>query len=466
MTGGRAGSETDHRHDRRLGKLFIDTGRAGDEDAASAILRELRLQLILGAGVARSETLQAAAATIVAAGVRAFPAGINLVLAEDGPVRINQGGDSLATLLADLGAEVGELEPNLPSAVIGAEEDSLQVPIEVAVRAVPRGWAGGVVPAADQPPPIGSGALGATVAASLAVSELFHAVHGLQPLAAHRPTGLSLWRPDLDWIDPGAEGPDLEDLPRRLWLLGLGHLGQATAWLLGLLPWAVPEQLVVFLQDYDTISAENFVTSLYASPSDEGEMKTRRVAAALETLGHRTRLIERRFDGVQQRQPRDHDEPDCAISGFDTAAARRPLDQAGFPHLVDAGIGAGAGNFTQFNIHRLGGTRHSREIFDVPVRDRTARLIDDVEFYRRRAQADGHTCGAMQMAGQAVGTSFVGVMAAAVSLSELLRPLHGGPEFDVLAGDLRDPGALQVALRNAHPVRVPDSTPGRRPADS
>ena len=73
------------------------------------------------------------------------------------------------------------------------------------------------------------------------------------PAAGRRALGLSLWRPgpEADWLQPDESEPPLTYLPSRLWLIGLGHLGQAYLWGLGLLPYKDPADVALVLQDID-----------------------------------------------------------------------------------------------------------------------------------------------------------------------------------------------------------------------
>jgi len=50
---------------------------------------------------------------------------------------------------------------------------------------------------------------------------------------AHQPAGLAFFK---RWIDADPSEPALSLLPSQLWLIGLGHFGQAYLWALGLLP--------------------------------------------------------------------------------------------------------------------------------------------------------------------------------------------------------------------------------------
>ncbi len=89
------------------------------------------------------------------------------------------------------------------------------------------------------------------LAGGIAVSECFQHCGGSVE-AGRREAGLSLWAPNTPWMEPAAAGPPLEYLPDRLWLLGLGHLGQANAWTLGMLPYATGAARF-FLLDTDEI---------------------------------------------------------------------------------------------------------------------------------------------------------------------------------------------------------------------
>ncbi|MGH2973616.1 MAG: hypothetical protein ACRDLL_01930 [Solirubrobacterales bacterium] len=441
----------------RLGKLFVDRGDVSDLLAADERLRKTPLQLVCGSGIGQSETQQITASAIVAMGVRAFPAGVHFVtdVGSEGALVNWACAQTLGEVLSGEGAEAADYSPDLPSVFLGRSPTEPRS-TRLAALAVPRGWAGGVVPVGWAPiPEYRPGILGAVVAAAMAVSEIFHAFHDLDPRAARRAAGFSLWRPDSAWTSPDALGPRLELLPYELWLLGLGHLGQALAWLLRALPWGSPSQALMYLQDFDTVEIENIGTSLLSRDCDRGRLKTRRVAEALEEVGLRTRLVERRFDGHQRRQL---NEPASAIVGLDKPETRRPLDSVGWSHLIDAGIGAGAETFTQFVVHRLGGERSSEEIFAIGHRDERERLITNVEGYRA---AELDQCGTLTMAGQAVGTSFVGGITAAVSLAELIRPLHEGPSLEIVSGDLTRPKPLEVSIRELEPGRMPTHAEAR-----
>jgi hypothetical protein len=428
----------------RLAKAFIDLGRDQSAEAANERLWRTPLQVVLAADVEESETLQVVALLAVDVGLRAFPAGVRVVLGRDGLTRTPAAGrhEVLSDALASIGADTSHgFDPALPTVVVGnaAPELASGVP---GVRAVPRGWAGGCVPLGFALPESRAGVLGAVVAAGVSVSEVFLAVHELESRAAVRACGLSTWHLGLDWTESAAVGPELSVLPGDVWLIGLGHLGQASAWLLRALPYASPAEITVALQDIDRVAIENVGTSLLATPTVVSRRKTRVVDAALSSSGFDTLLIERKMDEHQRYQP---GEPRFALAGLDSKPARRPLSGVGWDLLIDAGIGAGADDFTQIIVQRLSAERTSQDVFAGD---------DDEEVVAVPEDADD-PCGVVQAAGEAVGTAFVGVVTAALSIAEAIRPLHGGPAHDVVVVDLRDPAGLRLAVADESSVQWP-----------
>ena len=83
-------------------------------------------------------------------------------------------------------------------------------------------------------------------------------------------------------IIPAADEPQLAYLPSRLWLIGLGHLGQAYLWGLGLLPFPAPSDLTLVLQDTDIITPSTESTSVPSDATLLGQKKARAMAAWAE----------------------------------------------------------------------------------------------------------------------------------------------------------------------------------------
>jgi len=136
---------------------------------------------------------------------------------------------------------------------------------------------------------------------------------------------------------------------RALWLVGLGHLGQAYAWTIGFL---TPGSRPVFLQDVDLVTESTLSTSMVSHVSDQGQEKTRVVAHWLDARGYRIALVERRFDEAQRARP---EEPNTALFGVDNATARRGIEAAGFRLVIDAGLGSGFNDFRALRVRTFPG---------------------------------------------------------------------------------------------------------------
>ena len=204
--------------------------------------------------------------------------------------------------------------------------------------------------------------LSGMLAAGLAVNEAFLFVNGGMPAAGRRALGLSLWRPgpEADWLQPDESEPPLTYLPSRLWLIGLGHLGQAYLWGLGLLPDQDPADVALVLQDIDVIAESTESTSIITDAAMIGQKKTRAMAAWAERRGFATSLQERMFAADFTRQA---EEPAVALCGLDNGAGRQALDQVGFDFVVEAGLGRGHRDFRAMRLHVLPGRRAAADIW-------------------------------------------------------------------------------------------------------
>lgn len=252
-------------------------------------------------------------------------------------------------------------------------------------------------------------ALAPMLAGALAVSEAFFYIQGQTPIAGRRPVGLSLWRPDAaDWLTFEEGGPPLQFLPSNLWLIGLGHLGQAFIWALMLLPYASPEELSLVFQDIDTITASTESTSVLSDSSMIGIKKTRAMAEWAESRGFSTAIVERFFDANFKRAETD---PAVALCGLDNAMGRLALDGAGFPLVIEAGLGRNHRNFQTIRLHTLPGNRTAAEIWSAPDEEGDA-LTTQPSYEKLLEEGRLDQCGVTLLAGKAVGAPFVGATAA------------------------------------------------------
>ena len=243
----------------------------------------------------------------------------------------------------------------------------------------------------------------------------------------------------MPWRDATASGPVIERLPAALWLIGLGNLGQAYLWTLGMLPYAAPGAVQLVLQDDDTLAPSNDSTSLLTNRTLMGIRKTRAMADWAELRGFKTTIVERQFK-ADFRVHRD--EPSFALCGVDNELARSSLEDVGFAKVIEAGLGGGTDDFLGFRTHVFPGMRKARDVWKQAETNRAIRT--DLPAYEKLATSGLDQCGLTQLAGRTVGAPFVGAVAAAVVIGETLRLVNGAHGYDLVDGHLRDLKHLAV----------------------
>ena len=424
----------------RLAKLVLDRGDVASVEEAENRLRSLSVQFHIDAEQAHAYHQQATLLTAVACARRVFLGGVFVSGALDAPLVVPMSdAATLGEAVHELGGAIEVGGEAVPLVYIGGPARR-RAP-RFAVRTVGIGWRGGILPAystvVEQVRP--AMPLAAAIAGAFAVNEAFLAVNGRAPFAGKRSVGLSLWSPaPARWLDDDG-APELAYLPSKLWLIGLGHLGQAYLWNLGLLPYSDPAQVELLLQDDDRASASTWSTSILTAPPDKkkpsivGVRKTRLMAAWAERRGFRSTICERRFNA---RVHREDYEPAVALCGVDNPAARRALDKVGFEFVVSAGLGNGYRDFQTLRIHTLPAERDAEKIWPDVI---SAPRPEGASAYQPMIEAGTiDSCGATLLAGVAVGSPFVGLVAGALAIAEVLRLLHGGVLNSVVDLDLVD----------------------------
>lgn len=439
----------------RLVKHAIDSGTTASVAEAEALFRGYRLAVELDPGAASNPSHQAALLTTVALARRVFLGGVTVAGPLNKPlIHKMPFGRTLADAVQALGGTIDDVDDEVPAVVIGGRARDRRRGF--CVRTVVAGWRGGILPVHSELHPNGDGAmpLSGMLAAGLAVNEAFLHVNGGVPAAGRRAVGLSLWRPgsDVDWLQLDESEPKLTYLPSHLWLIGLGHLGQAYLWGLGLLPYRDPAEVTLVLQDIDVITESTESTSILTDAVMVGEKKTRAMASWAERRGFKTSLNERMFAADFKRQAK---EPAVALCGLDNGAGRRALDQVGFDLIVEAGLGHGHRDFRSMRLHVLPGHRPA---IDIWKQTREGEKLEGRPAYAKLI-ADGvlDRCGMTLLAGKAVGAPFVGSVAATLALSEVLRLLHSGPVHQMIDLDLL---SLDQRVASLHPSDFSRLNPG------
>jgi hypothetical protein len=417
----------------RLVKQALDSGACASIAEAEALFGRYRLHIAIPDD-ASNPAHQAALLTCVALARRVCLGGVTVDGAVDVPLAVPMPlGTSLGNAVTTLGGVVAGTTPDTPTVTIGTTPQDRREGFHV--RTTYSGWRGGIVPAHAAVNPAGSTPmpLAPMLSAALAVNEAFLFMSTGGSSWGRRVTGMSLWdlRPDVDWLAASPSERELAYLPSNLWLVGLGHLGQAYLWALGLLPFPDPSKLQLVLQDTDTITPSTESTSILSDAQSIGLKKTRAMAAWSDRRGFSTAIHERLFDATFRRQP---DEPAIALCGIDNAVGRNALDKVGFDLVVEAGLGRGHRDFRTMRLHTLPGSRPAAALWR--GHDRSEDVARQRAYQRLMREGLLDRCGVTLLAGKSVGAPFVGAAAATLVLADVLRLLHGGPIHQMVDLDL------------------------------
>nr|WP_298681677.1 hypothetical protein [uncultured Dongia sp.] len=431
-----------HETMHRTAKYFMDNGRAKTADEAVALLKSYGLNIAVGPEIQSNAAAQIALLTLVNLARRTFLGGVSVVgLGEAKTLVALSAQPTLASAVLELGGLIaGRLSAAWPTALIG----SATAPVETAApvwRLTWQGWRAGVVPARegwrlsdDETCP-----LAPALAAAICTAEAFSFHSGDDALSGKRGAGLSLWQPGVDWKSVDSTEAPITFLPAKLWLIGLGNLGQSYAWLLGCFPY--PERVAeIMLQDFDVLGDSNDSTSVLTYGKFLGRRKTRWTSAWMETRGFNTVIDEHRFGAWTKRQA---DEPGVALCGVDKPHPRGALEQAGFDLVVEAGLGAGPQSFRSFAIHTFPGPRRAADLWPTTL-VLSQPTVSEMPAYKDLATKGLDKCGLAQLASRTVGVPFVGLIAGSLAIAEVLRRLNGGAGYGVIAGSTLSLGDVEA----------------------
>ena len=420
----------EHTELHRTAKYFMDNGRAKTHEEALKLLQRFGLTIQVGPEITSSRAHQAALLSLVNLASRTLLAGVEVIGIPEDTISVSSLAQSKSLMDAVLefgGMLASEPHPKWPNAIIGTVTPSNILTWQVTWE----GWRGGVVPLAQHRrlKEDDTMALAPILAAAVCAAEVFAWHAEDHAMAGRRDHGLSLWQPGSYWLTSDSTEPNIAFLPSRLWLIGLGNLGQAYSWLLAALPYCDPANVQFVLQDFDKISPSNKSTSLLSFERDVGRQKARVLAEWFERRGFKT-VIEERYFGEWTR--RNINEPGVALCSVDNALARSALEDAGFDFIVEAGLGAGPAAFRSISVHTFPGSSSAKEIWSNPS-DHGTENPEHMPAYQKLKSLGMDECGLTQLATRTVGVPFVGLIAACLVVSELLRRLHGNEGMDFAA---------------------------------
>jgi molybdopterin/thiamine biosynthesis adenylyltransferase len=301
---------------------------------------------------------------------------------------------------------------------------------EWAVRPWWDGWKVGLRPMGDdQPLGLGSNVLAGIAAGALAVSEAFKRALG-DPRAGREASSLSIWDPVRN------SNPENKEvyLPKALWALGLGNLGQAYLWTFGLLPFKEPRQVELLLQDFDYVHPSNYGTSVLTEHGDVGERKSKIMEEWALRMGFKVTRNDRPFDENTRR--RDF-EPAVVLSGLDNVATRKLLSKANFDYVIDAGLGNTAHNYHLYRVNVFDETFKPEDILkdDGAVENERIESNKALPAYREEVgKYPEEECGIAEIAGASVAVPFVSVFASALAITQAIRMASLEAPFRTLSG--------------------------------
>ena len=420
----------------RLMKLLVDSGECLTLETAVETFAGYGVHVVLADDIACSPVQQVIALTVINTAARSFQGNVHVTAPSD-LVLTAPGFEGITfsafTSWAGVNPSCTSTEA-WPQIQVGSHNDNLA---ECALSPWACGWAFGIGRRASSAT---SSALplfvpACVAAGALAVSEAFSILRRDNPYAGRRPVSFSLWTMNAGATQP-PEGVSLAS-DSGLWLVGLGHLGQAYCWALSMMANVVKGPLV--LQDQDVVTTSTITTSVLSAPTDINRKKTRIVADWMERRGFETYVLERRFDAATRVAASD---PTTALFGVDNPSARRACEGAGFSLVLDAGLGSGYKDFRSLRVRAFPGASAADELWSSVEGSSIGPLAPA---YRALLTQGREPCGVTTLATRAVGAPFVGCYASAVLLAELLRRRAGQTGASVLDVSLRNPSALERA---------------------
>ncbi|TIL96289.1 MAG: hypothetical protein E5Y73_01905 [Mesorhizobium sp.] len=431
---------TPHLRRSRIAKVITDAaGSKRDFDQAAAALDAVHVAVVTETTGMASAATQAAVITALNTAVKCF-GNATLVCPHDLPLeaKLALGSDLFAVAEAS-GAQVSTVLPSSVTHIVAVSD----CPVAGAfVRCWWNGWSAGVFPGWDNEPCRDSAnPLAGVFAGALAVREVFANAIGRRH-SVNRRAAISLWQP---WFQGGEPepSPTVVTLPRSLWLVGLGHLGQGFLWSLAFLPAAGTHAI---LQDDQNVGEENVGTGLVTQLVDfEQKNKKARVAARwLEGAGWTTSLLERRNYGDMKLTDSD---PAMVLTSLDEPTARLAIARAGHDIMIDAGVGHGAFDFEIGQIRVVPKGADTDGLWAHAAKPKSIDAMMEMPAYREHATKYGG-CGTFTLAEASAAVPFVGAAIGALTIAQLLRvaSMHATPR--IMQVELNAPEAASAGTMN------------------
>jgi len=428
----------------RIRAALVNTGRHSFSEAEEKLAAS-RLTIEVGDAAARTAAGQAAFLTATVTATRCFGR-VEVEGSLDAPILcpLPIEAKSLSDAARQFGANTERENELAPTVLIGsgvAAGNGL-------VQAYWDGWIAGCAPGRN-PRTIGRGdcALAGVASGALAVGQAFLAAQG-DVRGGQFEQQLSLWSPETGDGGASGPGPPMNEiyLPKDLWFIGLGNLGQAYLWSLTMLPYPRPEDVMLFFQDDQLVGKENWGTSILVQRGKYGMLKTRVAENWALARGFQARRIDRRLDSNLRRSD---SEPGIALAGLDGMPARCLLGHRGFEYIIDSGLGATVDDYRRFRINVFDSARNPADHFqglEGQTKEVTQELLQLPAYQAlARSRADSG-CGAAMLADIAVAVPFVSALVGALTITQAIRIASGEAYHVGMTGDTGDLNGLRAVL--------------------
>jgi hypothetical protein len=145
-----------------------------------------------------------------------------------------------------------------------------------------------------------------------------------------------------------------------------------------------------------------------------------------------------------------------AFIGVDNALARQSIEDVGFARIIEAGLGRGAQDFLGINLHTFPASTAARTIW---AETESIDALITQPAYRAMLEKSGDRCGTVRLAGRSIGAPFVGAIAAALAVAELLRLVLGAHRYELVSCHLRDLTSRTVLRGDPWAAYNPGSIP-------
>jgi hypothetical protein len=384
----------------RTMKLALDDGMAASVEEAERLFRSFNVQFVVGKDVRRNHGLQAALVTLLNAAPRTFLGDITLTGDLDFCLSVGWWhGEQIRDVARHFGVACAASPHKRPTILIG---DCLGVNIghefQLHLGLTARGFT--LSPDGPSELPPSTCVAGGVAAAGAALNECFQFLYFRRLWAGQREIRFNL---------PGDRTLS-ESASKSIWLIGLGHVGQAFLWCTGL---SIPDNhrsLRFRLQDFDEVTPSTLSTGLLAGLQDVGHPKVALGARELRKLGVECTVSTGRANPAQPPPIG----ADLCIVAVDSFGFRRQLDQLKRLRILEGGIGDGASGFTKVQIHTLPGRRPAADIWCGADPAATRQISISPPAYQNLLRESRDECGTTQLAGRSIATPFVGAFLGAL----------------------------------------------------